>query len=87
MEKQLVIMLLVLKVESINTLVHVEQPPVNFQYTYIIVPKKKKCLKEPYIQLNIMMKLTDSQQFEFYENLFHKIGYDKLNYPEYFEKV
>ena len=42
LEKQLVIMLLVLKAESVNTSVHVEQPPVNFQYTYIIVPKKKE---------------------------------------------
>ena len=29
---------------------------------------KYKCLKEPYFQLNIMMKLKDSQQLEFYEN-------------------
>ena len=37
---------------------------------------KNKCLKEPYLQLNIMMKRKDSRQLEFYENHFHKKGYD-----------
>ena len=30
---------------------------------------KNKCLKELYFQLNIMMKLKDSGQLEYYENL------------------
>ena len=29
---------------------------------------KNKCLKKPYFQLNIMIKLKDSRQLEFYEN-------------------
>ena len=33
---------------------------------------KNKCLKEPYFQWNIMIKLKDSRQLEFYENHFHK---------------
>ena len=45
-----------------------------------------KCLKEPYFQLYIMMKLKDSQQLEFYENHFHKKGYDTINCPEYLKK-
>ena len=47
---------------------------------------KNKCLKEPYFQLNIMMKLKDSQinsQLKFYENHFHKKDYDTINCPEY----
>ena len=47
---------------------------------------KNKCLKEPYFQLNIMMKLKDSRQLEFYENHFHKKGYDTINCPEYLKK-
>ena len=47
---------------------------------------KNKCLKEPYFQLNIMMKLKDSRQLEFYENYFHKKGYDTINCPEYLKK-
>ena len=43
---------------------------------------KNKCLKEPYFQSNIMMKLKDSQQLKFYENRFHKKGYDTINCPE-----
>ena len=31
---------------------------------------KNKCLTEPYFQWNIMMKLKDNQQWDFYENLF-----------------
>ena len=42
-----------------------------------------KCLKEPYIQLNILIKLKDSQQLKFYENHFHKKNYDTINCPEY----
>ena len=45
-----------------------------------------KCLKEPYFQLYIMMKLKDSQQLEFYENHFHKKGYDTINCPGYLKK-
>ena len=48
---------------------------------------KNKCLKEPYLQLNIIVKLEDSQQLEFYENYFHKKGYDTINCPEYFKKT
>ena len=33
---------------------------------------KNKCLREPYLQLNIVTKLKDSWQLEFYENHFHK---------------
>ena len=33
-----------------------------------------------------MMKLKDSQQLEFYENHFHKKGYDTINCPEYLKK-
>ena len=47
---------------------------------------KSKCLKEPYFQLNIMMKLKDSWQLEFYENHFHKKCYDTINCPEYLKK-
>ena len=47
---------------------------------------KNKCLKETYSQLNIMMKLKDSRQLEFYENHFHKKGYDTINCPEYLKK-
>ena len=32
------------------------------------------------------MQLKDSQQLEFYENHFHKKGYDTLNCPEYLKK-
>ena len=48
---------------------------------------KNKCLKEPYFQLNIMMKLKDSWQLEFYENHFHKKSYDTINFPEYLKKT
>ena len=48
---------------------------------------KNKCLKEPYFQLNIMMKLKDSRQLEFYENHFHKKGYDTINCPEYLKNT
>ena len=40
---------------------------------------KNKYLKEPYFQLNIMMKLKDSWLLEFYENHFHKKGCDTTN--------
>ena len=33
---------------------------------------KNKCSKEPYFQLNKMMKLKDSQQLECYGNHFQK---------------
>ena len=58
-------------------------------HTYITIyhcAMKNKCLKEPYFQLNIMMKLKDSRQLEFYENHFHKKGYDTINCPEYLKK-
>ena len=48
---------------------------------------KNKCLKEPYFQLNIMMKLKDSRQLEFYENYFHKRDYDTINCPEYLKNT
>ena len=86
-------MLLVLKAESVNTLLIVEQilSLVNFPYTHTYITiyhcaMKNKCLKEPYFQLNIMMKLKDSRQLEFYENYFHKKGYDTINCPEYLKK-
>ena len=44
---------------------------------------KNKYLKEPCFQLNIMMKLKDSRQSEFYQNHFHKKVYDTINCPEY----
>ena len=44
---------------------------------------KNQCLKEPYFELNIMMKVKDSRQLEFYENHFLKKGYDTINFPEY----
>ena len=56
--------------------------PINV-YHYAM---KNKRLKEPYFQLNIMMKLKNSQQLECYENHFHKKGYDTINYPEYLKK-
>ena len=40
---------------------------------------KNKYLKEPYFQLNIMVKLKDSRQLQVYENHFHKKGYDTIN--------
>ena len=33
-----------------------------------------------------MMKLKDSRQLEFYENHFHKKGFDTINCPEYLKK-
>ena len=39
---------------------------------------KNKCLEEPYFQLNIMIKLEDSRQLEFYENHFHKKDHDNI---------
>ena len=47
---------------------------------------KNKCFKKPYFQLNIMMKLKDSRQLEFYENHFHRKGYDTINCPEYLKQ-
>ena len=47
---------------------------------------KNNFFKKPYFQLNIMMKLKDSRQLEFYENHFHKKGYDTINCPEYLKK-
>ena len=48
---------------------------------------KNKCLKDSYFQLNIMMKLKDSWKIEFYENHFHKKGYDTINCPEYLKNT
>ena len=48
---------------------------------------KSKCLKEPYFQLNIMMKLKVSRQLEFYENHLHEKGYDTINCPEYLKNT
>ena len=77
LEKRLAIMLLVLKAQLISILVIVEQvlPLVNLPYTFINFAMKDKYLKGPYFQLNIMIKLKDSQQLVFYENHFHKRGY------------
>ena len=47
---------------------------------------KNKCLKEPYFELNIITKLKDSRQLEFYENHFYKKGYDIINCLEYLKK-
>ena len=47
---------------------------------------ENKCLKEPYFQLNMMMKLKDSWQLEFYENHFPKKGNDTINCPEYLKE-
>ena len=33
-----------------------------------------------------MMKLRNSRQSEFYENHFHKKGYDTIHCPEYLKK-
>ena len=62
-------------------------PLVNFPYTYIIVPSKNKCLKEPHFQVNIIMKLKDSRQLQFYENHVHKKVYDTFNCPEYLKNT
>ena len=48
--------------------------------------KEIKSILKSDFQLNIMMKLKDSQQLEFYENHFHKKGYDNINCPEYLKK-
>ena len=56
--------------------------PINVYHCAV----KNKCLKEPHFQLNIMMKLKGSRQLEFYENYFHKKGYDTINCPVYLKK-
>ena len=33
-----------------------------------------------------MIKLKDSRQLDFYENRFHKKGFDTINCPEYLKK-
>ena len=48
---------------------------------------KNKCLKEPYFQLNIIMKLQDSRQLEFYENHFYKKDYNTMNCPDYLKNT
>ena len=48
---------------------------------------KNKCLKGPYFQLSVTMKLKDSRQLEFYENYFHKRDYDTINCLEYLEST
>ena len=40
---------------------------------------KKKCLSEPCFEINVIMKLNNSNHLETYENYFHKNGYDTLN--------
>ena len=47
---------------------------------------KNKCLKKPYFELKIIMKLKDSRQLEFYENHFYKKDYDNINGLEYLKK-
>ena len=59
----------------------------NFPIQVYHCAMKNKCLKEPYFQLHIMMKLKDRRQLEFYENYFHKKGYDTINCPEYLKKL
>ena len=86
-EKRLAIMLLALKAELISILVIVEQVlPCKFPIHVYHCAMKNKCLKEPHFQLNIMMKLKDSRQLEFYENHFHKRGHDTINCPEHLKK-
>ena len=41
---------------------------VNFQYTYLIV-HEKEMLKRTIFPLNIMMKLKNSRQLEFYDKI------------------
>ena len=48
---------------------------------------KNTCLKEPYFQLNLMMKLKDSRQSEFQEKHFHKKDSDTGNCPEYLKST
>ena len=48
---------------------------------------KNKYLKERYFQWKVMMKLRDTRQLEFYENHFHKKGYDTINCPEYLKNT
>ena len=59
----------------------------NFPIHVYHCAMKNKCLKKPYFQLHIMMKLKDRRQLEFYENYFHKKGYDTINCPEYLKKL
>ena len=47
---------------------------------------KTKCLKKPFFEMNVMMKLKSSNQLETYENYFRKKGYETLNCPEYLKK-
>ena len=47
---------------------------------------ENRCLKEPYFQLNMMMKLKDSWQLQFYENHFPKKGNDTINCPDYLKE-
>ena len=48
---------------------------------------KNKCLKEPYFQLNIIMKLKNSRQIDFFENHFDKKDYDTMNCREYLKST
>ena len=48
---------------------------------------KNKCLKEPYFQLNIIMKLKNSRQIDFFENHFDKKDYDTMNCREYLKNT
>ena len=48
---------------------------------------ENKCLKEPYFQLNMMIKLKSSWQLEFYENHFPKKSNNTINNcPEYLKE-
>ena len=47
---------------------------------------KNKCLNELFFEINVMMTMKSSNQFETYENCFHKKRYDTLNCPEDLKK-
>ena len=44
---------------------------------------KNKCVNESFFEINVMMKMKNSNQLETYENYFHKKGYDTLNCPKH----
>ena len=44
---------------------------------------KNKFLNQLFFEINVMMKLKNSNQLETYENDYHKKGYDTLHCPEH----
>ena len=42
---------------------------------------KNNCLKEPFFEINVMLKLNNSHRVEMFEKMFHLKGYDTLNCP------